>query len=244
MDAPLEPCLSHNRHLTKFVEWISMRELNESLFSDGILKDPLGWRWRQGDKQTLNIKHLPRSCSWPQPPAYYHWLYIIRLPRAHYFRVRKGLRQDQPYIVGSHDVAPLRWHLMTNTLSHLYHKCKGLPQKLWAPTSELTNYLPTLDSPRGFIFATATRLLQNLKTREEWPPRFSASPGWWTACFLPHSSSRVRLDGSQAGVLSQSHTYGHRYTPQPNNLHRRKTDSLPQDTAVEAIFICKISHVP
>lgn len=221
-----------------------MREHNESLFSDGILKDPLRWR-RQGDKQTLNTKYLPRSYSWPQPLAYYHWLYIIRLPRALYFRAGRGLRQDQQYIVGSHDVAPLRWHLMTNTLSHLYHKCKGLPQKLWAPTSELSNYLPTLDSPRGFIFATAPKQGFYKISKQEKNDHLDLVPLWDGE--LPAFSLTLHPEWGWMGVRQVywvSHTYGHRYPPQPNNLHRRKTDSLPQDTAVEAIFICKISHVP
>lgn len=42
LDASPEPCLAHNRHLMKFVDGISMREFNESVLSEGVLKDLLG----------------------------------------------------------------------------------------------------------------------------------------------------------------------------------------------------------
>lgn len=51
-------------------------------------------------------------------------------------------------------------------------------------------------------------------------------------------------EGTEAGERSQSHPLTCGYTPQPNHLHGSKADNLPQDTAVEATFICKILHVP
>lgn len=49
----------------KFVEWISMRDFNVLVFSNGTPKDPLGRRSGQGDKQTLNPPNLPHPAPKP-----------------------------------------------------------------------------------------------------------------------------------------------------------------------------------
>ena len=57
-------------------------------------------------------------------------------------------------------------------------------------------------------------------------------------------STQNEAEVTKAGELSQSHPHARGYTRRPNLLHRSKADSLPQDTGVEAMFICKILHVP
>ena len=224
-----------------------MRDFNVLVFSNGTPKDPLGRRSGQGDKQTLNSPNRPHPAPKPWPPAYSHQLYLLRLPRSPLMQGWEGSEESgsavQGRVVGRSDTWP------NSETPHAQHGWSLLAQIQMAPSTAPSSHLPSPPgSSLGFFFPTAPEQVSPKSPKKEKKKKNKTlylEPHQDDACLTPpHPEWGWGDQGRRTESEPSPHPHGHGYTLQPNLLQRSKADSLPQDTVVEAMSICKISHVP